>query len=347
MVSDDLSGSTDRVWRLPAELRRLRPEATDLLDVLNDLAWRSVSPLLLEQVRLRVAALVGHEAGLRRRSERAHEQGLSDAKIAQLGDYYASESFDQMEKDCLAFIEQFVIDVSGAEADGLAQYFPDDQLRDFVVAVYLTEFTQRLEMLSSALLHSSSAGAGPGPSVGRAGPRDSRVHHAKELYESLRTYQDAVMRGTALDPVVTELVRLRCARTHDCRICKALRLADARAAGADDAMTSKVDFYETSDLDERLKIALRITDAFITQPDLLSDPMIDQARSVYSQEELAELLLDITKWSTQKVHVALGTDSADRLAKNDQGVSYFSFDETGSVAGFSATPESAGRNASV
>ena len=53
-------------------------------------------------------------------------------------------------------------------------------------------------------------------------------------------------------------------------------------------------------------------------------------------EEIAELLVDITKWSTQKIHVALGTDGADHVPVNERGISYLSFDEDGRVAAMSA-----------
>ena len=55
-----------------------------------------------------------------------------------------------------------------------------------------------------------------------------------ELVALLVAYQDAVVRYGLLDAVTTELVRLRCARQHDCRICQTLRLADAAHAGVDD-----------------------------------------------------------------------------------------------------------------
>ena len=145
----------------------------------------------------------------------------------------------------------------------------------------------------------------------------------------LNAYQAAVVRGSTLDPVTTELVRLRCARTHHCRICQTLRLADARAAGVDEAMTAKVDFYERSDLPERAKAALRVTDAFITRPELLSGVVAGQARAWFGPAELASLCLDITKWSTQKIKVALGTDGADRLVTDADGVTLFGFDSGG------------------
>jgi len=67
-----------------------------------------------------------------------------------------------------------------------------------------------------------------------------------------------------------------------------------------------------------------------------SQEALDGVREQLGDEELAELCLDVAKWSTQKVHVALGTDGAERLPLNEQGVSFFSFDDAGRVAGFSA-----------
>ncbi len=170
------------------------------------------------------------------------------------------------------------------------------------------------------------------------GPDHRPAGRDARLTSSLGDYQDAVVRLRALDPVTTELVRLRCARQHDCRICQTLRLSDAVEAGATDGMTAKIDFYEASDLAERHKVALRIVDAFIWQPSSIGPDLSAQAHEHFSASELAELLLDITKWSTQKIHVALGTDGADRLPVNDDGVAYFAFGEDGAVARIAATP---------
>ena len=170
----------------------------------------------------------------------------------------------------------------------------------------------------------------PVGSDGRPLGRDS------ELAGLLSSYQDAVVRSSLLDPVLTELVRLRCARQHDCRICQTLRLADAAVMGTDAEMTAKIDYYESSDLEERSKVALRIVDAFIWRPTDIDDELVQQARTNFTDDELAELLVDITKWSTQKIHVTLGTDGADRLPVNERGISYLVFEEDGRVAAMSA-----------
>lgn len=153
-----------------------------------------------------------------------------------------------------------------------------------------------------------------------------------ELVGLLASYQDTVMRSRHLDPVTTELVRLRCARQHDCRICQSLRLADARSAGANDDVLAKIDHYESSDLPERHKVALRLVDAVIWRPSDMPDELVAQAHAHFTDDELAEMLLDITKWSTQKIHVTLGTDGTDRVPLDSAGIALLDFDEAGAAA---------------
>ena len=302
--------SAGQVWGLPAGLARLRPQACGLLVALNEQVWRSDDAELLELVRVRVAELIGNVAGAR--AGWAAAASVTPAPSAGSADF-----------EVLEFAEQFVIDVGGT-TDGmraeLTGRFGADGARELVTAVYVVEFTQRLQVMASRLLDGA-------PVI---------VPAAAEA--SLDAYQAAVVRGSVLDPVTTELVRLRCARTHHCRICQTLRLADARTAGVDETMTAKVDRYERSDLPERAKVALRVTDAFITRPDLLTEAAAGQARTLFGPAELASLCLDITKWSTQKIKVALGTDGADRLVTDADGVALFGFDADGQPAGLRRRP---------
>ena len=313
---------------LPRALSRLRSQACGLLVALNERVWQVSDPTLLELVRLRAAQLIGNPAALRVRCPYADADGVSESKILALPDYPSSPLFAPAERDTLAFTEQFLIDVGGTTAAARAEliaHFGAEGARGLVAAIYVVEFTQRLQMIAARLLD-NDPGEPPlmgSPSAGDATPAGL-----------LGAYQEAVVRGSTLDPMTTELVRLRCARTHRCRICQTLRLADARAAGVDEAITAQIDFYERSDLPDRAKIALRVTDAFITRPDLLSDTVVEQARTLFEPAELASLCLDVTKWSTQKIHVALGTDGADGLETDDDGVALFGFDETGRATGY-------------
>ena len=314
------------VWSLPRALSRLQPEACALLVALNERVWQVGDPVLLDLIRLRVAQLIGNPAALQMRC--SYAAAAHESKILALPDYPSSPLFSPAERDTLAFAEQFLIDVGGTTEDAraeLIQHFGADGARGVVSAIYVVEFTQRLQMIAARLLDDDAPAP---PAIGSPASGDATPAGL------LTAYQEAVVRGSELDAMTTELVRLRCARTHRCRICQTLRLADARAAGVDEAITAQIDFYEHSDLPDRAKVALRVTDSFITQPDILSDTVAEQARASFEPAELASLCLDITKWSTQKIHVALGTDGADGLETDDEGVAVFGFDETGRATGY-------------
>ena len=106
-----------------------------------------------------------------------------------------------------------------------------------------------------------------------------------------------------------------------------LRLGVAREHGLDEPRAEKVDHYEESDLPEHQKVALRLADAFVTFPAGISKTLAAQLGEYYSPEQIVELLLDISKWSTQKIPVALGTDGQI----NPDGLALFDFDADGKV----------------
>lgn len=141
------------------------------------------------------------------------------------------------------------------------------------------------------------------------------------LSEALMEVQAAVIRDCTLDPVTMELIRIRCAHVHDCRVCSFVRLRPALDAGADESVLAKVDHYETSDLDERHKVVLRLVDAH-----LFGHPapgLGEQVAAHLTQAEAADVVLLVTKCSYQKSLVALGLDAPGRYE-------WFEFDpETG------------------
>jgi AhpD family alkylhydroperoxidase len=121
------------------------------------------------------------------------------------------------------------------------------------------------------------------------------------------TYKTITVRGS-LDPTVTELVRLRCARMNGCRLCQSLRLAPAVRDGLDEAMADKVDHYEESDLTPRQKAALRLTDAFLIAPRSIGADVRRELDAWFTEEQILELLLDMVAWIQQKVLIAFALD---------------------------------------
>ena len=316
------------VWSLPRALSRLRPEACGLLTALNERVWQVGDPGLLELVRVRVAQLIGNPAASRVRCPYA-VRPWSRPSSSRCLTTRVRRCSRRPSGTWSPFAEQFVIDVGGTTEDARAELierFGADGARELVTAIYVVEFTQRLQLIAARLLDDDGM---------RRRPWSARLPSATRRRPVCCTaYQAAVVRGSTLDPVTTELVRLRCARTHHCRICQTLRLADARAAGVDEAMTAQ----------GRLLRAQRPAGAGqggaarhrrVHHP---AGPAVrrrgGQARTSFGPAELASLCLDITKWSTQKIKVALGTDGADRLVTDADGVALFGFDADGQATGY-------------
>jgi alkylhydroperoxidase family enzyme len=156
-------------------------------------------------------------------------------------------------------------------------------------------------------------------------PRELVERYQPVLGAAARAYKDWVMSLSGVDAVTSEVVRLRCARTHACRLCQSLRWSDAREDGFDDAVDAAIDRYEDSALEERHKVALRLTDAYVTLPATIDEELASQVGSMFTAEEIVELVLDMSKWSTQKVHVAL------RIDADSGGRRYFTVDDGGQL----------------
>jgi len=147
------------------------------------------------------------------------------------------------------------------------------------------------------------------------------------LYHALRHVGATSVLANTLDPVTTELVRLRCARYHDCRICQSGRHAAARDAGLNETMADKVDQYWNSDLSERHQVALRYADAMMTQPGEMNDALCERIHHHFSPREIILIGLLVMKFNHQKIHVSLGTDMAPAPGKLVQ----FDFGDDGEI----------------
>ncbi len=120
----------------------------------------------------------------------------------------------------------------------------------------------------------------------------------------------AVARMRALDPVTAEMVRLRGAAQHNCRLCKSLREGTALDAGGSETLYDEIDRFESSSLlDDRVKAALRYADALIWTPAHLAADDVAEVRSRFSDAEAVELTFDIMRNASNKVAVALGADA--------------------------------------
>lgn len=124
----------------------LCPEAFSAIARLVGAAWQEVDPILLELCRLRIAFILGYTAESQRRSTRAEAAGLTKEKLADLPLWPTSPKFSQLERACLALVEQFVIDANGV-TDGhvaaVSHHLGPDGCYAFVQAISALETYQR------------------------------------------------------------------------------------------------------------------------------------------------------------------------------------------------------------
>jgi AhpD family alkylhydroperoxidase len=249
--------------------------------------------------------------------------------MTSLADWPTSPLFGETERVALSFTERFVIDVAGigdAERVALFAELPAEQIGAFVIGLYTFDYERRTELAIGRLFDVKDVGSqAPTPPDHAVGAEQGQPFD--ELMKTIARMGD-------LDPVTTELVRLRVARQHNCRICQSTRSVQAITAGADESMFTKVDWYETTDLSERHKVALRLTDAVITQPTEITPELVTQVRKYFEPGEVVEIVFDILRNSAQKVAVALAADAAHVT----EGVEYYDLADDGDVLFGQAAP---------
>jgi alkylhydroperoxidase family enzyme len=192
------------------------------------------------------------------------------------------------------FADQFVIDVASADLGPVAAHL-GAQVGPFVQALWLLDMGTRTDIALEKLFGT------PCP------PRAATA--VMDFSSSFDEFLRAVARLQNLDPITSELIRLRGARFHNCRLCQSLRTASALRHGADEPMFDKIDRYESSDLDERYKVALRLTDAIVGQPAYIDRALADQVRAHFTDAEIVEFVCDVMRNAANKIAVAFGADA--------------------------------------
>lgn len=133
------------------------------------------------------------------------------------------------------------------------------------------------------------------PGVSAGGPIETAIAE----------FAAAAVRARAVDPIITECVRLRCAQYHDCRICGSLRVQEALDAGFDETMYRAIANHENSDFSPAIKAALKLCDAMIMRPADIDPALQDELGEHFTERQIVEICVDVMKWSQQKALVAL------------------------------------------
>ena len=123
-----------------------RPDVRGQLEAADAAAWAAVDRDLLDLCRIRIAMLLGHPDEI---VAEPPPDGPDPRLVAELASWPTSPLFDDVQRACLAFAEQFVIDVAGiddacafAVVDHLGADFPA-----FVNALLVIEQRQRLTLI--------------------------------------------------------------------------------------------------------------------------------------------------------------------------------------------------------
>jgi alkylhydroperoxidase family enzyme len=135
-----------------------------------------------------------------------------------------------------------------------------------------------------------------------------------------------IARLRSLDPVTTEVVRLRGAVAHNCRLCKSLRDSTALDSGGSESLYDDIERYEDSRLlTDGHKAALRYVDALVWSPAHVTPEIAGGVRKYFTAEQSRELTLDVMRNASNKIAVALRAD-APRV---EQGTALYFIDGDG------------------
>ncbi|HTF09095.1 MAG TPA: hypothetical protein VK659_13065, partial [Asanoa sp.] len=138
-----------------------------------------------------------------------------------------------------AFAEQFAVDVSGIGAHQRKQLVSTlgDKAFRTVTAIFIADFVPRVWAGLDAL--------------GMGKPRNDGTpdweHDTDPTRSLLKGFAPAVARLRTLDPVTTEVVRLRGAVQHNCRLCKSRREGHALDAGGSESLYGEIEDYESAE----------------------------------------------------------------------------------------------------
>jgi alkylhydroperoxidase family enzyme len=219
------------------------------------------------------------------------------------------------------FAEQFSIDVSTISGEQRSKLWKvlGDSTFGVVVQMYIADFVPRVRAGLEAL------GVGDEYLGWTVGP--VAWDHVTDPSDIVfNDFLPTVARQRELDALTAEVVRLRGATQHNCRLCKSLRETTALDAGGSETLYGDIEKFEASaQLTERHKAALRYVDALIWSPARIDDGAAAGVRAHFSDAEAAELTLDVMRNASNKVAVALGGD-APRV---EQGTEQYLLDVDG------------------
>jgi alkylhydroperoxidase family enzyme len=240
-----------------------------------------------------------------------------------------SPLFTTAERACLGFAEQFVVDVGAVDDEQREELKAalGADVFEYVQALYVLDHGVRLVAAVRQLFGVELTPGDDSTNEPASEPEGQLDGEGGGIWPNIDGFLTEVGRLSAIDPLLTELIRLRGARAHDCRLCQSRRSLSAVSSDGGEQAIDVLDDYEASSLPERQKVALRLTDAIVWQPASFSDELVDQVHERFSPGEALEIVLDVVRNASNKIAVALGVDQANVT----EGVEYFDLQPDGSL----------------
>ena len=294
-----------------SQLRTLAPDPFARWGEVEGALSTAIAPERRLQIQALVASLLNAEA----------PAGLDAADVARIAGWQEAEALAADERAVLEFAEQFVLDVSACtvEQRSAAMAALGADAFPFVQVLYVVDLGTRM---ASAWHHLFGTGPDVQPVAGH------------DLWAVLESFMSAVACLDALDPLTTEIVRLRGARAHNCRLCKSIRNVRAANGGADESVYDEIEHYQSSTLSVRHQTALRLVDTMVWEPCSYPADLAAAVRASFTDREAVELVLDIARNAANKIAVGFGADEAHVT----DGVEFYDIDDRGELV-YGLTPE--------
>ncbi len=292
-------------------------DAAEIVDLVEATAWSDAQRTGFYDVTELLSRLCAVSLGV---APLRPSAGLPAGRLAgwEAADWRSIPDLTAAESVTLEMTEQFTMDVSSVTPDLRHRFLEQLGNKAMTVAaiVFVMDFLPRTRAALDVLVPSSPSTVGDHPhtATGDTG-----------LWDALVSLARVVPRLDTLDPVTTELIRLRGARQHRCRLCQSLRSRPALLAGADEATFAAVDHFDTSNLPPDQRAAIAFTDAMIWTPGAIDPEVTEALVAVTTPAQRVELVLDVTRNALNKVAVAMGADAPHV----DHGVEIYDIDGNG------------------
>ena len=272
------------------------PSALTTLQPATSAAWQRALDVVLPLSDRRLLALA------RERLQAAQQRQVCDTPA----------DCSDVERQVIALADQFAVDVNGVtegQVAALTDALGAGSVNALVNGLYLIDMGLRLEQVVPVLLPAAGetpAAAAPGGAAQPAEDSDALIA------DTIAAFAAAAVLADGIDAVTSELVRLRCAQVHHCRLCGSLRQRSALDEGFDEDMAGRIARYEQGGFSEAQTAALRLVDTLILFPADAGADLRAELERHYTPEQVAELCFDVATHPDARSKVA--KDMQSRLA---------------------------------